>query len=169
MTKRSRKLHKPSVQNPASIDAASTPTEPGTPPTATGTAAQHFSPDLPEEIALTGAVFTDVAQGPDSAKPPHAFQSIALSDANDGPMMRLLRSNQFQQMQMQFDEKPDEKYRQMLTQQGWKWRGEEKVWSKQLDKDNRWRVHADAEKLFNEIGSAIRADKGLSAILEYGG
>jgi len=159
MTKRSRKLHKAAVQGSAS-QPTDTAAVPETPPRDTGN---------PDAMNTADDQNSDVAQDSDSARPPFPFRSIALSDTAHGPKMRLLRSNKFQQMQMQFDEKPDEKYRQMLIQQGWKWRIEEKVWSKQLDQENRWRVQADAERLFNEIGSAIRADKGLSAILEFGG
>ncbi len=75
--------------------------------------------------------------------------------------MRLLRSTKFKQMQIQFDAKPDEKYRNRLLEAGWKWRDKEGIWTIQLDKEARWRTQADAEALFREIGDAIRADLGL--------
>lgn len=94
--------------------------------------------------------------------------TIALSVAKDGPKMRLLRSNRFQQMQIHFDEKPADQYLEQLRQAGWKWRDEEQVWSKQLEKDTRWRVHAEAEKIFKSIADAIRIDNGLEPTMQIG-
>jgi hypothetical protein len=96
---------------------------------------------------------------------PFDIQSIALSAENDGPRMRLLRSNKYKQMQIQFDEKPAEAVRERLTSEGWKWRDAERVWTKQFDPDARWRTQADAENLFIEIGDAVRVERGLSPTL----
>ena len=75
--------------------------------------------------------------------------------------MRLLRSNRFNQMQIRFDEKPPTEYREKLHNAGWKWRQAEEIWTMQLDSEQKWRAHADAERLFYEIGNGIRADLNL--------
>jgi hypothetical protein len=69
-----------------------------------------------------------------SIKRPDPFDemTIALSNSNEGPKMRLYRNQRFQQMAIQFDEKPDEAIRQKLRDDGWTWRGTEAAWTKQL-------------------------------------
>jgi hypothetical protein len=94
----------------------------------------------------------------------HDFDQITLGADKDSPRMRLLRSEKYQQLQIQFDEKPDAKYIARLHDEGWQWRNAEKVWTKQLDKDARWRTQADAQALFIEIGNGIRADLGFPAV-----
>ncbi|HEX4607152.1 MAG TPA: DUF6166 domain-containing protein [Urbifossiella sp.] len=91
---------------------------------------------------------------------PHEIGVIALGAASDAPRMRLFRSQRYSQMRMQFDEKPDEAYRVRLHEAGWRWRPAEGVWTIQLDPGQKWRGHAAAERLFDEIGDAIRADRG---------
>jgi len=118
--------------------------------------ADFQSPEQERQAAASRALVAD----------PVGMQMIALSDENDGPKMRLMRSNKYQQIQIQFDEKPSEEVRARLHAEGWKWRNVEKIWTKQLDPEGRWRTHADAEKLFVEIGNVIRAEKGLSQVID---
>lgn len=92
------------------------------------------------------------------------IDTILLGPSNDSPKMRLLRSNRFKQMQIAFDEKPDEQYRARLHEAGWRWRQAEGLWTVQLEPEHKWRTHADAERLFTEIGNAIRADRGLEPV-----
>jgi len=99
---------------------------------------------------------------------PFGVESILLGPTNDSPRIRLLRSNKFQQMQIKFDEKPADNHLDMLRDNGWTWRNQEKVWTIQLDKESRWKTQADAEYLFREIGNAIRAEKGLEPVQELG-
>jgi hypothetical protein len=101
-----------------------------------------------------------------AAPEPYGIRAVALSADNDGPVMRLLRSNKYQQMQIQFDDKPDEAVRARLNADGWKWRTVEKVWTKQLDPEARWRTQADAEAVFKELADAIRAERGLAPTWE---
>lgn len=51
---------------------------------------------------------------------PFPFLSVALTDANDGPRVRLYRSRRFNQMAIGFDEKPPEPVRQRLRDEGYK-------------------------------------------------
>lgn len=99
---------------------------------------------------------------------PLPFASISLSERNDGPKMRIFRSQRFQQMALQFDEKPDAKYTEMLRDAGFRWRGDDKVWTRQIPREEKWKSHADAERLFTEIGNSIRADKGLEPVTMIG-
>lgn len=114
---------------------------------------------------------------------PFPFQSIALGDDRDSPRMRLYRNNKFQQFAIQFDEKPDEMHLDQLRDAGYRWRGgEDKVWTKQfMTKEERAgmddqqiaarkiRESLEAEKLFAEIGNAIRAEKGLEPVGQHVG
>jgi hypothetical protein len=99
---------------------------------------------------------------------PFAIEEISLSDERDGPKMRLYRNQRFQQVAIQLDEKPDARYTALLRDAGFRWRGDDKVWTKQIDRDARWRTQAEAEKLFREIGNGIRGDRGLDPVAAVG-
>lgn len=86
---------------------------------------------------------------------------ITLGPDNSSPKMRLFRNNRAQLLAVEFDEKPAEKYLQELREAGWRWRSDDKVWAKKLDRDQRWATQAEAEKLVHRIGNAIRGDLGL--------
>jgi hypothetical protein len=98
----------------------------------------------------------------------HLPSLITLGPTNDWPKMHLGRSDKFKQMQIRFDHKPDEQYLARLRDAGWKWRDADKMWTIQLDHDARWQTQAAAEKLFAEIGNAIRAEQGLPPFLGTG-
>lgn len=125
----------------------------------TGEQGQAKEPDAPPPEPQTGAE-------PQERKPhpTHWFMAINLGDTNASPKMHLGRSNGFQQMQLRFDEKPDAETIQKLRDAGWKYRGQEKVWSLQLDPEARATTQLNAERLFSEIGNAIRAGKGLAPV-----
>lgn len=95
-------------------------------------------------------------------KGPTWFQTVILSDRNEGPRMRLGRDNQYQQMAIAFDEKPAEEIRHRLQGDGWKWRGAESRWTKQLDPDRRATGQQDAEKLFDELVRIERRERHVS-------
>ena len=80
--------------------------------------------------------------------------------------MRLLRSHKYKQMQMEFEQKPDDKYLAMLKEAGWVDRVEsEGIWTKQVGQ-GQWQPVADAERLFKEIANGIRRDKGLEPVMQ---
>jgi hypothetical protein len=95
--------------------------------------------------------------------------SISLGAEKDAPKMTLYRSNRFNQLAIKFDEKPEEQYRLRLRAEGWRWREDEGVWTKQLDRERRATSQMEAERLFTEIGDAIRAERGLSGRSDVGG
>ena len=108
------------------------------------------------------------AEKPVYAADPHSKISVSLSEANDGPSMHLLRSHKFKQMQVRFDgEQPDEQYRKMLTEKGWKDRTEkEGVYTKQIDPNAGWQSVQKMEQEFRDVANAVRKDKGLGPVLE---
>jgi hypothetical protein len=114
--------------------------------------------------AETGQAEGRVVSLPD----PHELDSIELGPEKGAPRMRLFRSHRYQQIQIRFDEKPSDEVRELLHNEGWRWRGQETGWTKQLDKEARWRTQADAERLFKEIANGIRAQQGMGTIMEQG-
>ena len=69
-------------------------------------------------------------------------------------------------MQIHFDREPEDKYKLMLKEAGWRDRTEEERYLDQADsKDSGWQPAADAERLFKQIANEIRADKGLRAVM----
>ena len=75
--------------------------------------------------------------------------------------VRLMEDRRFKQMQIQFAEKPSDDIRLAVREAGFRWLQEEQVWVKQIDRENGWQTRADAEKLFDQIASQIRAEKGI--------
>ena len=92
---------------------------------------------------------------------PVTLMTVSLGDERDSPKMRLYRSNRLNQMALGFDVRPEAQYRERLREDGWRWREDEGVWTKQLDRERRARSQLEAERLFAEIGDAIRGDLGL--------
>ena len=97
---------------------------------------------------------------------PRGVMSVSLGNAKGSPRMQLSRSHKYKQMQMSFDQQPDEKYLAMLREAGWTDRTEtEGVWTKQVGQ-GQWQPVADAERLFKDIANSIRKDKGLEPVLQ---
>lgn len=91
--------------------------------------------------------------------------SISLGDTPGSPRVQLRRSHQFKQLQLAFDERPDEKYLAKLKEAGWTDRTKsEGIWTKQVEQ-GQWQPVADAEKLFKEIANGIRQDKGREPVM----
>jgi len=74
-------------------------------------------------------------------------------------------------MQIRSDEELPEAYREQLKAAGWTERPEEGIWTKQLppraktegeEQKPAWPTVVEAERLFQDIANALRADKGLS-------
>ena len=107
---------------------------------------------------------------PDSAEPapvrswqpdPFVLMAVTLGPDAESPRIRLYRSNKLNQMAIKFDTKPEHPYRERLRANGWRWREDEGVWTKQLERERRAAGQLQAERLFTEIGDAIRAELGL--------
>ena len=72
-------------------------------------------------------------------------------------------------MAIRFDTKPDEPHRVRLRESGWRWRENEGVWTRQLDRERRAASQLEAERIFTEIGEAIRTELGLPGRTGVGG
>ena len=91
-------------------------------------------------------------------------RGVMSASLGDGQRMQLLRSHRYQQLQIRFDQQPDEKYLAMLAEAGWRDRTQEEgIWTKQIPKGE-WKPVADAERLFRDIANDIRQDKGLESV-----
>lgn len=100
-------------------------------------------------------------------------------DLGDGRILRLSRSDRWQQLRIEFiaakegvDPKPktEDGDTQWLREHGWRWRGEEKAWTRQLDKntEENWAARGnsdlEAHEQFVELANRIRARKGLEPV-----
>jgi hypothetical protein len=118
-----------------------------------------------------GSEQRETARAPDARPPiltpdPRGVMSASLGEGKGGPRIQLLRSHKFKQMQIRFDEQPDQKYLAMLTEAGWIDRTQsEGVWTKQVGQ-GQWQPIADAERLFKEVANSIRKDKGLEPVMQ---
>ncbi|MGL6075193.1 MAG: hypothetical protein ACRC8S_13620 [Fimbriiglobus sp.] len=95
---------------------------------------------------------------------PFWIQTVSLGNEKPSPKMRLGRSQQFQQMVIQFDEKPTDDTRLELGEAGWRWRANEGQWTKQLEFKSRATGQLEAEKLFDRIAQHERLERGLAAM-----
>ena len=111
-------------------------------------------PAQPQEPSATG--FVARVTRPD----PFGEMTVALSKDQAGPKARLYRSQRFQQMAIEFDEKPVDGIRQRLRDAGWTWRPTEAVWTKQLG-ERPGETHRQAQELFTSIANDIRHANGL--------
>jgi hypothetical protein len=144
--------------------------KPGQTPEPEASAPAASAPDVFDE-AIAARQQPPLAQDPPSAgfsarvTRPDPFNEmiIALSNDNDGPKTRLYRNQRFQQMAIQFDEKPDESIRQKLRDDGWTWRSAEGAWTKQLG-DRPSETHRNALELLASIANDIRQANGLEPV-----
>jgi hypothetical protein len=105
---------------------------------------------------------------PAYAADPNEKITVSLSDSRGGPLMHLLRSHRYKQMQIKFaGTQPDEKQLDMLQNAGWSDRTEkEGVWTKQIDPDSPRRSVFRMEQEFRDIANVKREANGLPPVLE---
>ncbi|OWK45579.1 hypothetical protein [Fimbriiglobus ruber] len=149
-------------------------TTPAEQPAVTVTAPETAPPLAVVEPAGTDEPTQPATQAGDAPRrqwqpDPFSLMVISLGPDKDGPKMTLFRSNKLNQMAIRFDEKPEEQHRLRLREDGWRWREDEGVWTKQLDRERRAASQVEAERLFTEIGETIRAGRGLSGRTDVGG
>jgi len=121
--------------------------------------AVHVGEVAADDMATPGSQATAPA-----ASPPRWIQQVSLSRDPQGPKLRLGRSERFQQMVIQFDEKPTDESRSQLGDAGWRWRPAEGQWTKQLDADSRARSQLHAEQLFDSLVHSERQERGLPTL-----
>ncbi|MHC5542238.1 hypothetical protein ACYOEI_28785, partial [Singulisphaera rosea] len=97
---------------------------------------------------------------------PRPVMSISLGDTRGSPRVQLRRSHKYRQMQIYFEQRPEDKYLLMLKHAGWIDRTEsEGVWTKQIAPDARWQSVDKMEREFKEVVNAIRQDKGIEPVM----
>jgi hypothetical protein len=138
------------------------PVEPTTEPPSTDAGQAPVSPD------------TEASDHGDQQKKwadPFGRHSI---DLGDGRLLKLSRSNRWQQMRIEFiptregvDLRPSPEDTEFLKRNGFRWRADEKAWTRQLDKNSAeapyGRANSDkaAEEAFVALANIIRAGNGL--------
>ena len=104
------------------------------------------------------------------ASDPWEYKTLNLGPDKDSPKLRLLRSHRFNQVQIRSDEPLSEAAREKLTAAGWTERAEEGNWTKQLparktpdgkEPKPAWPAVSEAERLFHDLATSIRTEKGL--------
>jgi hypothetical protein len=105
---------------------------------------------------------------PAYAADPNEKLTISLSNIRGGPVVHLLRSHKYKQMQIKFEHgQPDEQYLKMLTDMGWKDRTQsEGIFTRQIDPDARWQSVAKMEEEFKHVANEIRKARGLGPVRE---
>jgi hypothetical protein len=150
--------------------------QPGAVPVDQPTDGTDFDPAKLEQRTAAPAEGQPEEQG-EARKPfvsrlpdPHGRHFI---DVGEGRFMRLFLDRKYRQNAIKFyaaegdNPKPDAETIDLLHKHGWQWRGEEKVWTRQLARDTqeepyaRARSDREAEDSFVELAHAIRARKGL--------
>ena len=64
-------------------------------------------------------------------------------------------------MAITFTDKPDQSHIERLRDAGFRWDSPGRAWVKPMDRDQKWKSAVDAERVFHDIGNAIRTAKGL--------
>jgi hypothetical protein len=73
----------------------------------------------------------------------------------------LLESRRYRQMQIKFDDKPSQAVLDAVKAEGFRYNGQDKVWSKQIQQDTAMQTRIDAERLFQKVTDMIRQEKGV--------
>ena len=136
---------------------------------------QEVAPHLVETVRPPDDHRTAAPRFPDVRE----MKSVNLGPDRDSPRLRLLRNYRFNQMQIRSDEELPAKYHEPLKAEGWTERPDEGIWTKQLPRRSNnengeepqpaWPTVLDAERLFQDIADAIRADKGLPPLAQERG
>jgi hypothetical protein len=77
--------------------------------------------------------------------------------------IRLFESKQDRQMAIKFQEKPSQAVIEKLKDAGYRWNPKHKIWVHPIGEDSAMRTRIDAERLYQEIRTMMREEKGLEA------
>jgi len=152
---------KPKTQPDAVTTAAGV--EPATARVAT-TESVEAAPQETRESAEAQATPSPIVQRtepPVEARPnpPGSVPFVFRSDLEAG--IRLQEDRRFKQIQIAFAERPSDEVRYEIGNEGFRWRSQERVWTKQLDNEKPWQTRADAEALYERVAEMIRDEKGI--------
>jgi hypothetical protein len=76
--------------------------------------------------------------------------------------VRLFESKQDRQMAIKFTEKPSQAVIDKLKDAGYRWNPTHKIWTYPVGGDSALRTRIDAERLYQEIRTMIREEKGIA-------
>jgi hypothetical protein len=77
--------------------------------------------------------------------------------------IRLYESRQDRQMAIKFEDRPSQGVIDRLKEAGYRWNPAHKIWAHPVRGDSAMRARIDAERLYQEIRSMIRDEKGVEA------
>jgi hypothetical protein len=77
--------------------------------------------------------------------------------------VRLFESKQDRQMAIKFDDKPSQAVIDKLKDTGYRWNSAHKIWAHPVTGDSAMRTRIDAERLYQEVRSMIREEKGIAS------
>jgi hypothetical protein len=73
----------------------------------------------------------------------------------------LLESRRYRQMQLKFNEKPSQPIIDAVKAGGYQWNSQDRVWTRQINRNNAMETRIDAERLFKHASAALRQEKGI--------
>lgn len=73
----------------------------------------------------------------------------------------LAEDRRFRQIQIAFAERPNDEVIDLLQDDGFRWRPEDRVWTKQIDREAPAQSRIDAERMANDLSELIREQKGI--------
>ena len=80
--------------------------------------------------------------------------------------VRLFESRQDRQMALKFEEKPSQAVIDKLKEARWTWKPADKIWALPIWPASAMTIRINAERLYQEICSMIRQEKGIGASKE---
>lgn len=99
---------------------------------------------------------------------PFSFEQVSLTEAKDGPKMRLLRSRRYSRLYIKFDEKPQDEVIEQLKEAGWIWGQKDRSWFLQLQQGTEVSTTIEAERIFQYLANQIRESQGLEPVSGIG-
>jgi hypothetical protein len=104
-----------------------------------------------------------VASGGNSAEPAnelsHVQRASIMSDRQAG--VRFYFNYERHRGEISFEAKPSQEVRDFLTQNGYQWKPEAKVWTIPIRFEQREQGRLHAKKIFHQVAELIRMEKGI--------
>ena len=75
--------------------------------------------------------------------------------------VRLFESKQDRQMAIKFDDKPSQAVIEKLKEGGYRWNPVHRIWAHALTPETAMATRIEAERLYQELRTMIRAEKGI--------
>jgi hypothetical protein len=75
--------------------------------------------------------------------------------------VHLFESRQDRQMAIKFEEKPGQAVRDKMSQTGYLWNPQDRIWAHPIRSESAMRTRIDAERLYQEVRMMVRQEKGI--------